>query len=160
MEGSSGDAFQRARLDDPQASPDDPRRRLEENMGCAIEDYERAIAARSRGLVRGRTAWSDGRECWLVDFPLVVLVVNRMRTPALGHHLLSELPFGRPPGRYLPWVVSEPNLTRGVQNCTPLAKFPRLQGDLGCSASSFLAPFGTFLFVQNRHKINNVPNGV
>ena len=51
-------------------------------MGCAIEDYERAIAARSRGLVRGRTAWNNGRECWLVDFPLVVLVVNRMRTPA------------------------------------------------------------------------------
>ena len=82
VEGSSGDALQRARLDDPQASPDDPRRRLDEHMGCAIEDYERAIAARSRGLVRGRTAWNDGRECWLVDFPLVVLVVNRMRTPA------------------------------------------------------------------------------
>ena len=82
VEGSSGDALQRARLDDPRASPDDPRRCLDEHMGCAIEDYERAIAARSRGLVRGRTAWKDGRECWLVDFPLVVLVVNRMRTPA------------------------------------------------------------------------------
>ena len=22
----------------------------------------------------------------------------------LGHNLLSELPFGRPPGKYLPWV--------------------------------------------------------
>ena len=58
VEGSSGDALQRARLDDPQASPDDSRRRLDEHKGCAIEDYERAIAARSRGLVRGRTAWS------------------------------------------------------------------------------------------------------
>ena len=29
VEGSSGDALQRARLDDPQASPDDPRRRLD-----------------------------------------------------------------------------------------------------------------------------------
>ena len=69
VEGSSGDALQRARLDDPRASPDDPRRRLEEHMGCAIEDYERAVAARSRGLVRGRTAWNDGRECWLVKLP-------------------------------------------------------------------------------------------
>ena len=82
VEGSSGDALQRARLDDPRGSPDDPQRRLDEHMGCAIEDYEKAIAARSRGLVRGRTVWNDGRECWLVDFPLVVLVVNRMRTPA------------------------------------------------------------------------------
>ena len=48
VEGSSGDGLQRPRLDDPQASPDDPRRRLDEHMGCAIEDYERAIAARKR----------------------------------------------------------------------------------------------------------------
>ena len=33
VEGSSGDALQRARLDDPRASPDEPRRRLEEHMG-------------------------------------------------------------------------------------------------------------------------------
>ena len=77
VEGSSADALQRARLDDPRGSPDDPKRRLYEHMGCAIEDYEGAIAARSQGLVRGRTAWNVGRECWLVDFPLVVLVVNR-----------------------------------------------------------------------------------
>ena len=63
-------------------SLDNPQRQRDEYMGSAIEDYERAIAARSEGLVRGRAAWNDGRECWLVDFPLVVLVVNRMRTPA------------------------------------------------------------------------------
>ena len=63
VEGSSGDGLQRPRLDDPRVSPDDPQPRLDEHMGCAIEDYERAIAARSRGLVRGRTAWNDGREC-------------------------------------------------------------------------------------------------
>jgi len=82
VEGLSDDGLQQPRLGNLQGSPDDPQPRLDEHMGCAIEDYERAIAARSRGLVRGRTAWNDGRECWLVDFPLVVLVVNRMRTPA------------------------------------------------------------------------------
>ena len=45
-----------------------------------MEAYEKAIGARSRGLVRGRCAWNDGRECWLADFPLVVLLINRMRT--------------------------------------------------------------------------------
>ena len=47
VEGSSGDGLQRPRLDDPRGSPDDPQPRLDEHMGCAIEDYERAIAARS-----------------------------------------------------------------------------------------------------------------
>ena len=41
VEGSSGDGLQRPRLDDPRGSPED------EHMGCAIEDYERAIAAPS-----------------------------------------------------------------------------------------------------------------
>ena len=29
----------------------------------------------------GRSAWNDGREAWLIDFPLLVLIVNRLRTP-------------------------------------------------------------------------------
>ena len=45
-----------------------------------MEDYEREIGARSKGLVRGRSAWNDGKETWLVDFPLVVLIINRLRT--------------------------------------------------------------------------------
>ena len=47
VEGSSGDGLQRPRLDDHRESPDDPQPRLDEHMGCAIEDYERAIAAPS-----------------------------------------------------------------------------------------------------------------
>ncbi len=46
-----------------------------------VQDYERDLAARSRGLVYGRSAWNDGREAWLIDFPLLVLIVNRLRTP-------------------------------------------------------------------------------
>ena len=74
-QGSSSDIPHGMPLDDPQQTLDNPRRRLDECMGGAIEEYE-AIVARSKGLVRGRTAWNDGRECWLVDFPLVVLVVK------------------------------------------------------------------------------------
>ena len=32
-------------------------------LESGVEDYERALAARSGDLVRGRSAWSDGREC-------------------------------------------------------------------------------------------------
>ena len=69
-QGSSSDIPHGMPLDDPQQTLDNPRRRLDECMGGAIEEYE-AIVARSKGLVRGRTAWNDGRECWLVDFPLL-----------------------------------------------------------------------------------------
>ena len=51
-----------------------------ECLGSPVEAYEKAIGARSRGLVRGRCAWNDGKECWLADFPLIVLLINRMRT--------------------------------------------------------------------------------
>ena len=41
--------------------------------------------------MRGRSAWNDGRETWLIDFPLLVLVVNRLRTPqAKRYHLRSS----------------------------------------------------------------------
>ena len=53
-----------------------PARYLEE----PIQDYELALAARSRGLLYGRSAWNDGRETWLIDFPLLVVVINRLRT--------------------------------------------------------------------------------
>ena len=51
-----------------------------ECLGSPVEAYEKAIGARSRGLVRGRCAWNDAKECWLADFPLIVLLINRMRT--------------------------------------------------------------------------------
>ena len=56
----------------------------------------------------------------------------------IGHHLLSELPFGRPPGKYLPLSIwlhldtflfgfeAAPNLPSGVRNCTPYSKFSEL----------------------------------
>ena len=56
----------------------------------------------------------------------------------IGHHLLSELPFGRPPGKYLPLSIwlhldtvmfgagAAPNLPSGVRNCTPFNKFSGL----------------------------------
>ena len=56
-----------------------------------MEDYERALAARSEGLVRGRSAWNDGRETWLIDFPLLVLVINRLRTPQARRFQLASL---------------------------------------------------------------------
>ena len=56
-----------------------------------VEDYEKALAARSGGLVRGRSAWADGRETWLIDFPLLVLVVNRLRTPQARRFQLASL---------------------------------------------------------------------
>ena len=56
-----------------------------------VEDYERGLAARSGGLVRGRSAWNDGRETWLIDFPLLVLVINRLRTPQARRFQLASL---------------------------------------------------------------------
>ena len=56
-----------------------------------VEDYERALAARSGGLVRGRSAWNDGHETWLIDFPLLVLVINRLRTPQARRFQLASL---------------------------------------------------------------------
>ena len=52
--------------------------------------------------------------------------------------MLSELPFGRPPGKYLPLSIwlhldtflfgfeAAPNLPSGVRNCTPYSKFSEL----------------------------------
>ena len=60
-------------------------------MASDVEDYERALAARSGGLVRGRSAWNDGRETWLIDFPLLVLVINRLRTPQARRFQLASL---------------------------------------------------------------------
>ncbi len=54
---------------------------LDKLLETPVEDYERALAGRSEGLLRGRSAWNDGKETWLIDFPLVVLVINRLRTP-------------------------------------------------------------------------------
>jgi hypothetical protein len=63
----SSDASEEAQLDKFLAEP--------------VQDYERALAERSQGLLKGRSAWNDGRETWLIDFPLVVLVINRLRMP-------------------------------------------------------------------------------
>ena len=54
---------------------------LAEFLGAPVEAYERALAERSQGLLRGRSAWNGGRETYLIDLPLVVLVVGRLRTP-------------------------------------------------------------------------------
>ena len=56
-----------------------------------VEEYERALAARSGGLVRGRNAWNDGRETWLIDFPLLVLVTNCLRAPQARRFQLASL---------------------------------------------------------------------
>ena len=56
-----------------------------------VQDYEFALASRSRGLVRGRGAWHEGLETWLIDFPLVVLVVNRLRTTAARRFQAASL---------------------------------------------------------------------
>ena len=37
--------------------------------------------AKGQGLLKGRSAWNHGKETWLVDLPLVVLAINRLRTP-------------------------------------------------------------------------------
>ena len=56
VEGSSGDALQRARLDDSRASPDDPQRRLDEHMGCWLGlPGTGQIKSDLRALVRWRT---------------------------------------------------------------------------------------------------------
>ena len=49
---------------------------MDKYLAAPVEDYERALASRSQGLVRGRSAWNDGKETFLVDFPLVLLVVR------------------------------------------------------------------------------------
>ena len=41
--------------------------------------------------MRGRSAWNDGRETWLIDFPLLVLVINRLRTPQARRFQLASL---------------------------------------------------------------------
>ena len=81
VEGLSRNAGQPAQVDKPEQSLDNPRQRCDEYMGLPIEAYEREIATQSRGLVRGRCAWCHGKETWLVDLPLVILVINRLRTP-------------------------------------------------------------------------------
>ncbi len=81
VEGLSRNAGQPAQVDNPEQSLDNPRQRRDEYMGLPIEAYEREIATQSRGLVRGRCAWCHGKETWLVDLPLVILVINRLRTP-------------------------------------------------------------------------------
>ena len=80
------------RADEPHlASGLDKSRSLAKYLANGVEDYERALAARSAGLVRGRSAWNDGRETWLIDFPLLVLVINRLRTPQARRFQLASL---------------------------------------------------------------------
>ena len=67
------------------------RSSLDRYLESGVEDYEKTLAARSCGLVRGRSAWNDGRETWLIDFPLLVLVVNRLRTPQARRFQLASL---------------------------------------------------------------------
>ena len=54
---------------------------LAKYLEAPVEAHERALAGRSQGLLRGRTAWGAGKETYLIDLPLVVLVVGRLRTP-------------------------------------------------------------------------------
>ncbi len=61
------------------------RTQLDKYLEDGVQDYELALASRSQGLLRGRSAWHDGRETWLIDFPLVVLVVNRARAEPQSH---------------------------------------------------------------------------
>ena len=55
------------------------------------QDYERTLATRSRGLLKSRSAWADAKETSLIDFPLLVLVVNRVRTPQARRFQLAAL---------------------------------------------------------------------
>ena len=57
----------------------------------AVDDWERQLAARSKGVIRGVAAWDSGRPTWLIDLPLVVLTVNRLRTPAARKFKLAAL---------------------------------------------------------------------
>ena len=56
-----------------------------------VTDYESALASRSRGLLKGRSAWNDGRLTYLVDLPLVVLIVNRLRTPEARRFQMASI---------------------------------------------------------------------
>ena len=78
------------------ASGGQDRTPLAKCLESDVEDYERALAARSGGLVRGRSAWNDGRETRLIDFPLLVLVINRLRTPQARRFQLASLEHLRP----------------------------------------------------------------
>jgi hypothetical protein len=73
------------------ASGGQDRTPLAKYLENGVEDYERALAARSAGLLRGRSTWNDGRETWLIDFPLLVLVINRLRTPQARRFQLASL---------------------------------------------------------------------
>jgi hypothetical protein len=57
----------------------------------AVDDWERQLAARSKGVIRGVAAWDSGRPTWLIDLPLVVLTMNRLRTPAARQFKLAAL---------------------------------------------------------------------
>jgi hypothetical protein len=57
----------------------------------AVDDWERQLAAQSKGVTRGVAAWDSGRPTWLIDLPLVVLTVNRLRTPAARQFKLAAL---------------------------------------------------------------------
>ena len=73
------------------ASGLDKSRPLAKYLANNVEDYERALAACSAGLVRGRSAWNDGHETWLIDFPLLVVMINRLRTPQARRFKLASL---------------------------------------------------------------------
>ena len=58
------------------------RQHLEEHMGCALEDYERAVAVQSRWFVDGptpggRRALEEHMGCALEDYERVVTVESR-----------------------------------------------------------------------------------
>ena len=96
--GSSGNLGQPRSVDDlvgPSdrlpASVQRAGRQVGDFLGAPIEDYERDIAAQSKGLERVRSAWNDGREAIAVDLLLVVLTIKRLRTPQAGRFRLSSL---------------------------------------------------------------------
>lgn len=58
------------------------------------EDYEKVIGARSQGIKWASTLWDKGRETLCADFPAVVLIINRLRTPAARNFRLGMLEMG------------------------------------------------------------------
>ena len=66
----------------------------------------------------------------------------------IGHHLLSELPFGRPPGKHLPYFTNY--LSSGLENARPLDKLPTVQKAAPLSGYLANAGLATTCYVSYR----------
>ena len=82
----------------PNLSDESPRGDLlDKYLREPVQDYERALAARSCGLVRGRSAWADAKPTYLIDFPLVVPALVVLKRPGCGQgELIRRFSASRP----------------------------------------------------------------